>query len=227
MEQEMAQHEDELWDRVFNRENLKAALERVRQNRGAPGVDGMTVEELPEHLKKHWASIREKLETGKYRPSPVKRVEISKPGGGQRKLGIPTVLDRMIQQALQQVLSEEFEGTFSEHSYGFRPGRSAQDAVEAAREYIEAGYQWTVDIDLEKFFDTVHHDRLMARMKARIADKRVLRLVQLGVNMYPVVQPAAQLLKVLRPACIIYYGLLLRNTSGSVGMRISINGERQ
>jgi len=133
----------------------------------------------------------------------------------------------MIQQALQQVLSEEFEGTFSEHSYGFRPGRSAQDAVEAAREYIEAGYQWTVDIDLEKFFDTVHHDRLMARMKARIADKRVLRLVQLGVNMYPVVQPAAQLLKVLRPACIIYYGLLLRNTSGSVGMRISINGERQ
>lgn len=177
MEQEKAQHEDEMWERVCNRENLKAALERVRQNRGAPGVDGMTVEEFPEPLREHWTSIRTKLETGRYRPSPVKRVEILKPGGGQRKLGIPTVLARMIQQALQQVQSEEFEGTFSEHSYGFRPGRRAQDAVEAARGYIEAGYQWTVDIDLEKFCDTVHHERLMARMKARIADKRVLRLV--------------------------------------------------
>jgi RNA-directed DNA polymerase len=177
MEQEMAQHEEELWGRVFSRENLVAALERVRQNRGAPGVEGMTLEEMPDHLRAHWISIRTKLETGKYRPSPVKRVEISKPGGGQRKLGSPTVLDRKIQQALQQVLSEEFEGTFSEHSYGFRPGRSAHDAVEAARGYIEAGYQWTVDIDLEKFFDTVNHYRLMAGMKTRIADKRVLRLV--------------------------------------------------
>ena len=166
-----------MWERIFSGRNLVKAMERVRSNKGAPGVDGMTVEEHPEHLKKHWVSIREKLEIGKYRPSPVKQVEISKPGGGQRKLGIPTVLDRMIQQALQQVLSEEFEGTFSEHSYGFRPGRSAHEAVEAARGYIEAGHQWTVDIDLEKFFDTVHHDRLMARMKARIADKRVLRLV--------------------------------------------------
>ena len=177
MEREMAQHEDELWGRVYSRENLFMALERVQQNGGAPGVDGMTVEELPEHLRQHWESIREKLETGKYRPSPVKRVEIPKPGGGTRKLGIPTVLDRMIQQALQQVLSEEFEGTFSDHSYGFRPGKSAHEAVEAAREHIEAGYQWVVDIDLEKFFDTVNHDRLMARMKAKIADKRVLRLV--------------------------------------------------
>jgi len=173
----MAQHEEELWGRVFSRENLYAALERVQRNGGAPGVDGMRVEELPEHLREHWESIREKLETGRYRPSPVKRVEIPKPGGGKRQLGIPTVQDRMIQQALQQVLSEEFEGTFSEHSYGFRSGRSAHDAVEAAREYIEAGYQWTVDIDLEKFFDTVHHDQLMVRMKAKIADKRVLRLV--------------------------------------------------
>ena len=177
MEHEMAQHEEELWGRVFSRENLMAALKRVRQNRGAPGVDGMTVEELPDHLREHWTSIRTKLDTGKYRPSPVKRVEILKPGGGQRKLGIPTVLDRMIQQALQQVLSEEFERTFSEHSYGFRPGRSAHDAVEAVRGYIEAGYKWTVDIDLEKFFDRVHHDRLMARMKTRVTDKRVLRLV--------------------------------------------------
>ncbi len=173
----MAQHEGEMWGRVFSRENLYAALERVQRNGGAPGIDGMMVEELSEHLRQHWQSIREKLDTGKYRPSPVKRVEIPKPGGGKRKLGIPTALDRMIQQALQQVLSEEFEGTFSDHSHGFRPGRSAHDAVEAAREYIEAGYKWVVDIDLEKFFDTVNHDRLMARMKGKIGDKRVLRLV--------------------------------------------------
>jgi len=177
MEEEKAQHEGELWGRVFSCENLRAALERVRQNKGVPGVDGMTAEELPGHLRAHWPSIRTKLETGKYRPSPVKRVEIPKPGGGQRKLGIPTVLDRMIQQALQQVLSDEFEETFSDHSYGFRPGRSAHDAVEAARGYIEAGKSWVVDIDMEKFFDTVNHDRLMARMKTVVADKRVLRLV--------------------------------------------------
>lgn len=177
MEKEMAQHEGELWRRVFSRENLFAALERVQRNGGAPGVDGMTVEELPDHLQAHWPSIREKLEAGTYRPSPVKRVKIPKAGGGVRKLGIPTVLDRMIQQTLQQVLSEVFEETFSEHSYGFRPGRSAHDAVEAAREHIESGYHWVVDIDMEKFFDTVNHDRLMARMKAKIADKRVLRLV--------------------------------------------------
>lgn len=177
MEKEIAQHEGEMWGRVFSRENLFTALERVERNGGAPGVDGMRVEELPEHLRQHWESIREKLETGKYRPSPVKRVEIPKPGGGRRKLGIPTVLDRMIQQAMQQVLSEVFEETFSDHSYGFRPGRSAHEAVETAREYIEAGYQWVVDIDMEKFFDTVNHDRLMARMKTVVEDKRVLRMV--------------------------------------------------
>jgi group II intron reverse transcriptase/maturase len=137
----------------------------------------MTVEELPNHLRAHWPSIREKLETGKYGPSPVKRVEIEKPGGGVRKLGVPTVQDRWIQQAMQQVLSEEFEETFSDHSYGFRVGRSAQDAVKAAQAYIEEGYQWVVDIDLERFFDTVNHDRLMARMKGNVKDKRVLRLV--------------------------------------------------
>lgn len=173
----MAQHEGELWGRVFSRENLFAALERVRQNGGAPGVDGMTVEKLPDHLREHWSSIRAKLDTGSYRPSPVKRVEISKAGGGVRELGIPTVLDRMIQQAMQQVLSEVFEETFSEHSYGFRPGRSAHDAVEAAREHVEAGHQWVVDIDMEKFFDTVNHDRLMARMKTVVEDKGVLKLV--------------------------------------------------
>ena len=137
----------------------------------------MKVEELPDHLREHWSSIREKLEAGTYQPSPVKRVEIPKPGGGVRLLGIPTVQDRLIQQAMHQVLVEVYEVTFSEHSYGFRPGRSAHDAVKAAREHIEAGYRWVVDIDLERFFDTVNHDRLMARMKEEVKDKRVLRLV--------------------------------------------------
>ena len=177
MEAEKAQHEEGLWEKIFSRENLFRALERVQSNGGAPGVDGMRVEELPDHLREHWPSIREKLETGRYQPSPVKRVEIPKPGGGVRLLGIPTVQDRLIQQAMHQVLVEEFEATFSEHSYGFRPGRSAHDAVKAAREHIEAGYRWVVDIDLERFFDTVNHDRLMARMKEEVKDKRVLRLV--------------------------------------------------
>ena len=173
----MAQHEEGLWEKIFNRENLFRALERVQSNGGASGVDGMKVEELPDHLREHWSSIREKLEAGTYQPSPVKRVEIPKPGGGVRLLGIPTVQDRLIQQAMHQVLVEVYEVTFSEHSYGFRPGRSAHDAVKAAREHIEAGYRWVVDIDLERFFDTVNHDRLMARMKEEVKDKRVLRLV--------------------------------------------------
>lgn len=174
----MVQHEAVgLWERIFSRVNLFAALERVQANGGAPGVDGMTVEELPEHLKAHWPSIREKLEAGTYRPSPVRRVEIPKPSGGVRLIRIPTVQDRLIQQAIHQVLSLEYEPRFSEHSYAFRPGRSAHDAVKAARGHIETGNRWVVDIDLAKFFDTVNHDRLMARMKAEIADKRVLRLV--------------------------------------------------
>ena len=173
----MAQHEEGLWEKIFSRENLLIALERVQSNGGASGVDGMKVEELPDHLREHWSSIREKLEAGTYQPSPVKRVEIPKPGGGVRLLGIPTVQDRLIQQAMHQVLVEVYEATFSEHSYGFRPGRSAHDAVKAAREHIEAGYRWVVDIDLERFFDTVNHDRLMARMKEEVKDKRVLRLV--------------------------------------------------
>jgi group II intron reverse transcriptase/maturase len=177
MEEEMAQHEEGLWEKIFSRSNLNRALERVRSNGGAPGVDGMVVDELPEHLRDHWPSIREKLEAGEYQPNPVRRVEIPKPGGGVRQLGIPTVQDRFIQQAMQQVLVEEYEATFSEHSYGFRPGRSAHEAVTTAREHIEAGYRWVVDIDLERFFDTVNHDRLMARMKEEVKDKRVLRLV--------------------------------------------------
>jgi RNA-directed DNA polymerase len=177
MEGESTQHEGRLWEKIFSRENLLAALKRVRENKGAPGVDGMTVEELEGHLKEHWPSIREKLEEGKYQPSPIKRQEIPKRGGGMRNLGIPTVLDRLIQQALQQVLSPLFEETFSDHSYGFRPGRNAHDAVKEAQGYIQEGYKWVVDIDLERFFDTVNHDRLMARMKETVVDKRVLRLV--------------------------------------------------
>jgi group II intron reverse transcriptase/maturase len=174
---ENTQHEEELWERIFSRGNMFAALERVKANKGAPGVDGMTVEELPDHLKAHWLSIRAKLDAGAYRPSPVKRVAIPKPGGGERLLGIPTVLDRLIQQAMQQVLSILFEPTFSDHNYGFRPLRSAHDAVRQAREYNEEGYTWVVDIDMAKFFDTVNHDRLMARMKKVVKDKRVLKLV--------------------------------------------------
>ena len=174
----MTQHEAEgMWERIISRDNLMAALKRVQSNGGAPGVDGMTVEELPDHLRVHWPSIREKLEAGRYEPSPVKRVEIPKPGKGMRQLGIPTVQDRLIQQAIHQVLSPQFEPTFSEHSYGFRPGRSAHEAVKAAQGHVEAGYKWVVDIDMERFFDTVNHDRLMARMKAVVKDKRVLRLV--------------------------------------------------
>jgi len=174
----MTQHEGErVWECILSRENLKAALRRVKSNGGAPGVDGMMVEELPGHLKAHWPSIRAKLEAGTYRPSPVRRVAIRKLGGGVRQLGIPTVLDRLIQQAMHQVLSPLFEETFSDRSYGFRPGRSARDAVRSAREQVEDGYRWVVDIDLERFFDTVNHDRLMARMKAVVKDKRVLRLV--------------------------------------------------
>jgi RNA-directed DNA polymerase len=174
----MTQHEAEgMWEQIFSRDNLMAALKRVQSNGGAPGVDGMTVDELPDHLRVHWPSIREKLEAGRYEPSPVRRVEIPKPAKGRRQLGIPTVQDRFIQQAMHQVLSAQFEPTFSEHSYGFRPGRSAHDAVKAARVHVEAGYKWVVDIDMERFFDTVNHDRLMARVKAEVKDKRVLRLV--------------------------------------------------
>lgn len=186
----------ELWERIFSRANLFRALERVQANSGAPGVDGMTVAELPEHLKAYWESIRAKLEAGTYQPSPVRRVEIPKPSGGVRLIGIPTVQDRLIQQALHQVLSLEYEPRFSEHSYGFRPGRSAHDAVKAAQRHIGAGYRWVVDIDLAKFFDTVNHDRLMARMKADIADKRVLKLVneylKAGVMVNGVVMETAE-----------------------------------
>ena len=166
-----------MWERIFSGRNLVKAMGRVRSNKGAPGVDGMTVEELPEHLRAHWRSIRAKLDGREYQPSPVKQVEIPKPDGGERRLGIPTVQDRLIQQAMHQVLSEEYEPKFSDHSYGFRPGRSAHDAVRKAQGYVEDGNVWVVDMDLAKFFDRVNHDRLMSRLKRDIEDKRVLWLV--------------------------------------------------
>jgi RNA-directed DNA polymerase len=142
-----------LMEQICERENLSKALQRVRQNKGGPGIDGMTVNKLPGYLKKHWPQIREQLLAGAYRPKPVKRVEIPKSDGGIRKLGIPTVLDRFIQQAIMQVLQGYLDKTFSDHSYGFRPGRSAHQAISRGQRYVEQGYRWIVDIDLEKFLD--------------------------------------------------------------------------
>lgn len=166
------------WEAVFARENMQTALKRVESNKGAAGIDGMEVPDLRGFLKGHWLEVREALESGKYRPSPVRRVEIPKPDGGVRQLGIPTVLDRLIQQAIAQVLTPMFEEVFSPHSYGFRPGRSAHQAVQQAQAYIREGYDWVVDIDLEKFFDRVNHDMLMARVVRVVKDKRVLKLIR-------------------------------------------------
>ena len=163
---------------VCGRENLLRALRRVKSNKGSPGIDGMTVGELPGYLKQHWPAIGEQLWSGSYKPQPVKRVEIPKPDGGVRKLGIPTVLDRFIQQAVMQVLQSKWDGTFSEHSHGFRPGRSAHQAVAKAQQYVRAGRRWVVDLDLEKFFDRVNHDRLMSAIARRVSDKRMLQLIR-------------------------------------------------
>src|ERR1700731_2469588 len=169
---------EQLMEEVCERENCKQALARVKANKGSPGVDGMTVHELPEYLKQHWPTIREHLCSGTYVPQPVKRVEIEKPDGGMRKLGIPTVLDRFIQQAVMQVLQPRWDPTFSEHSHGFRPKRSAHQAVAQAQQYIAAGNGWVVDLDLEKFFDRVNHDRLMVAIARRVSDKRMLKLIR-------------------------------------------------
>jgi RNA-directed DNA polymerase len=169
---------EQLMEEVCGRENCKQALARVKANKGSAGVDGMTVHELPDYLKQHWPAIREQLLSGTYKPHPVKRVEIPKPDGGVRKLGIPTVLDRFIQQAVMQVLQRRWDRTFSDHSYGFRPGRSAHQAVEKAQQYIAEGYRWVVDLDLEKFFDRVNHDKLMAKMAERVSDKQLLKLIR-------------------------------------------------
>ncbi len=169
-------------ERVVERGNLKAALKRVRQNKGSPGIDGMTVEELLPWLVENWEVVRAMLLDGTYQPAPVREQEIPKSGGGVRKLGIPTVLDRLIQQAVLQVLQPMFDPTFSKHSHGFRPGRSAHDAVCEAQRYIQEGRRWVVDVDLEKFFDRVNHDVLMGRLEKRIGDERMLRLIRGYLN---------------------------------------------
>jgi len=167
-----------LLERAFARENLKRAWKRVKANKGAAGIDGLDIEQTAEHLLNQWPKIREQLLSGTYRPSPVKRVVIPKPDGGERELGIPTVTDRLIQQALLQTLQPLLDPTFSEHSYGFRPGRRAQDAVLAAQRYVSSGRKVVVDVDLEKFFDRVDHDILMDRLRKRIADRPVIRLIR-------------------------------------------------
>jgi RNA-directed DNA polymerase len=177
-ESERLAESERLMEAVCEPKNLKQALRRVKSNGGKPGIDGMKVEELPAWLIANWNTMREKLLSGRHEPTPVKRVEIEKPDGGTRRLGIPTVIDRFTQQAVLQVLQRIWEPTFSESSYGFRPGRSAHQAVAAAQRQLEEGYRWVVDIDLEKFFDRVHHDRLMARVATRVKDKRMLGLIR-------------------------------------------------
>ena len=165
-------------ERVCERSNLQAALKRVRKNKGSAGIDGMTVDELPGYLREHWPELREQLLAGTYRPSPVRRHAIPKSGGGVRELGIPTVVDRFVQQAILQVLGPRFDPTFSQHSYGFRPGRNAHDAVVQAQRYVNEGRRTVVDVDLERFFDRVNHDVLMSRLEKRIEDKRLLGLIR-------------------------------------------------
>jgi RNA-directed DNA polymerase len=169
---------DRLMEEVLERENLKRALKKVEGNKGAAGVDGMSVTELGPYLKQHWPALREQLLKGSYQPQAVRRVEIPKAGGGMRKLSIPTAVDRFIQQAIMQVLQRDWDATFSENSYGFRPNRTAHQAIAKAQEYINAGYGVMVDVDLEKFFDRVNHDILMSRVARRVSDKRVLKLIR-------------------------------------------------
>src|SRR5688572_30770461 len=167
-----------LMERVCERSNLQAALKRVRKNKGSPGIDAMTVDELPDYLRTHWSGLREQMLAGTYQPAAVREQLIPKGGGEMRKLGIPTVLDRFIQQALLQVLQPMWDPGFSKHSHGFRPGRRAHDAIVEAQRYIQEGRQWVVDVDLEKFFDRVNHDVLMGKLANRIADQRVLRIIR-------------------------------------------------
>jgi len=183
-------------EEVVERSNLKLAYQRVVENKGAPGVDGVPVTEFKDWLKIHWPSVKTALLEGRYLPRPVRRVDIPKPSGGMRTLGVPTVVDRLIQQALHQVLQPLFEPTFSAGSFGFRPGRGAHQAVRKAQEYIRAGKRWVVDIDLEKFFDRVNHDVLMARVAGQVSDARVLKLIrrflQAGMMSEGLVEPRTE-----------------------------------
>src|SRR5246127_3413141 len=189
-ESRQAMHEPEspanttrLMEEVCERGNLLEALRRVKGNKGSAGIDGMTVGQLNGYLKEHWLTIREQLLNGTYEPQPVRRVEIEKPdGGGMRKLGIPTTVDRFLQQAVMQVLQRQWDPTFSHHSYGFRPHRSAHQAVAQAQQYITQGYGWVIDLDLEKFFDRVNHDKLMGQVAKRVEDKRLLKLIRAFLN---------------------------------------------
>src|SRR5437588_8518622 len=169
---------ERLMEEVCEYENCTQAWKRVKANKGSPGVDGMTVQQLPDYLKQQWPEIREQLLSGTYQPQPVQRVEIEKPEGGMRKLGIPTVVGRSVQRAVVRVPQKRWDPTFSDHSYGFRPQRSAREAVQQAQRYIAEGYRWVVDLDLEKFFDRVNHDRLLAAVAERVSDKRMLKLIR-------------------------------------------------
>ena len=173
---------DRLMESICDPENLNRAMAKVIANGGAPGVDGMRVTQLEKYFERHRERITQELLAGTYRPQPVQRVEIPKPDRGVRKLGIPTAVDRLIQQAILQVLSPQWDDTFSEHSFGFRPGRSAHQAIAQAQQYLAEGYAWVVDLDLEKFFDTVHHDVLMSRIARRVEDKRLLKLIRAFLN---------------------------------------------
>src|SRR6202140_1381378 len=171
-----------IMEEVCERANLKEALRQVRGNKGSAGVDRMTVDQLGDYLKQHWPALREQLLNGTYEPKPVRRVEIPKPDGGVRKLGIPTVLDRFVQQAVMQVLQRRWNPTFSHYSYGFRPRRSAHHAVAQAQQYVAQGYGWVIDLDLENFFDRVNHDKLMGQIAKRVEDKRLLKLIRAFLN---------------------------------------------
>jgi len=179
-ENESPANTDRMMEEICEWENLKEAIWRVKTNKGSAGIDGMAVDELPDY--RELVVIREQLWSGSYKPQPVKRVEIPKPGGGVRKLGIPTVLDRFVQQAVMQVLQKRWDRTFSDSSYGFRPGRSTHQAVAQAQQYLAAGYGWVVDLDLEKFFDRVNHDKLMGQIAKRVRDKRLLKLIRAFLN---------------------------------------------
>ena len=185
-----------LWEQMLSPGNLGRALRRVEANRGAPGVDGMTTEQLRPWLHQHWASVRAALHAGTYQPLPVRRVVIPKPGGGERLLGVPTCLDRLIQQAIAQILTPIFDPQFSESSFGFRPGRSACQAVRAGRQCIQDGLEWVADIDLDRFFDRVQFDVLMARVARKVGDRKILRLIrsylEAGVMVDGIRQPTAE-----------------------------------
>jgi RNA-directed DNA polymerase len=187
---------ERLMEAVCETENLKRALRRVKANKGGAGVDGMRVDQLPRYLIGHWNEIREQLLSGTYKAQPVRRVEIDKPDGGKRELGIPTAIDRFVQQAVLQVLQQQWDPTFSIHSHGFRPEHSQHGAIAEAQQYQAEGYGWVVDIDLEKFFDRVNHDRLMSRLAERVSDKRMLKLIggflRAGVLEVGVVSPSEE-----------------------------------